>query len=76
MVVGARSRRVLGPGPRPLLLLLQDGEVQDGVRRRRALQAWVPLPAAPVRVPAHAVRCRRRNEQPYRARIVGREDRS
>ena len=58
--VCARSRRLLGPGPRPLPLLLQDGQVQGGVRRgplrRRALQERVPLPAAPLRVPAPAVR--------------------
>lgn len=58
--VCSRSRRLLGPGPRPLPLLLQDGQVQGGVRRgplrRRALQERVPLPAAPLRVPAPAVR--------------------
>ena len=60
--VCARSRRLLGPGPRPrpLPLLLQDGQAQGGVRRgplrRRALQERVPLPAAPLRVPAPAVR--------------------
>lgn len=71
--VRARSRRLLGPGPRPLPLLLQDGQVQGGVRggplRRRALQARVPLPAAPLRVSAPAVRSGR-TEQPFGTRIV------
>ena len=47
--VCARSGRVLGAGPPPLPLLLQDREVPEGVRggplRRRPLQARVPLPA-------------------------------